>query len=296
MAVQFLATGQDQLVLGDAPQYELVRSVVAVGSKGSAPGDLWYPTGVAVDSNTDQIYITHGVGYSSQVSIFSEKGEFLKRFTHSHMRYPWGVAINGDHVYISDITIHSIFHFELAADINFISSVGKRGSGIGMFNEPRQLTVSSNGFVFVTDFQNNRIQILDSELRYQRHFSHKSMTCPCDIKLASEEVYVLCSEDSFGVHVFSQTGNKLRSLIACDDNLILPSLFCMDTDGNFIITDKHDHKIKVFSSEGKFLHAIGKQGHGVGMFEHPRGIALTNNLKLAIVSWNNNYRLQIFSC
>ena len=70
------------------PRYEEMRPIVAVGKKGQAPGELWYPWGVAIDENTNLIYVAEAS--PCRVSIFSETGEFINPFTHQDMIAPWG--------------------------------------------------------------------------------------------------------------------------------------------------------------------------------------------------------------
>ena len=45
-------------------------------------------------------------------------------------------------------------------------------SNIGKFMRSIQLDVSNEGDLYVADFGNNCIQILDGHLRYKRHISH----------------------------------------------------------------------------------------------------------------------------
>ena len=91
--------------------------------------------------------------------------EFLNTFSHPHMKYPYGIAIHRDNVYVTDIVEHSVFHFKVEAGFRLVAKLGGRGSGIEQFDEPRQLAVSINGDVFVTDRYNNRVQILDDKLQ-----------------------------------------------------------------------------------------------------------------------------------
>ena len=42
------------------PRYEEMRPIVAVGKEGQAPGELWNPCGVAIDENTNLIYVAEG--------------------------------------------------------------------------------------------------------------------------------------------------------------------------------------------------------------------------------------------
>ena len=122
------------------------------------------------------------------------------------------------------------------------------------------------------------------------------MRCPSDVKLTTDKVFVLC-RTSPCVKV-SYPGELIRSLVTYGSigmQVIEPSFFCLDANSNLLLSDWHDHQIKIFSREGALLHTLGKQGHGVGMFYVPKGMTITNNLKLVVVSNNSIYSLQIFS-
>ena len=276
------------------PRYTEMRPIVAVGKEGQAPGELLNPHGVAIDENTNLIYVAEG-SHSCRISIFSETGEFISTFTNQDMRRPRGIAINRDNLYVTDVEVHAVFQFKIEAEMRFIAKFGSKGSGMGQFNSPQGITVSTNGDVFVADYNNNRIQILDDSLHSQRFITHQTMEYPRDVKLTSDEVYVLCV-DSPCILVFSHAGEKIRSLITWGRRMQIGSAhFCMDRKQNLLICDWGNDQVKIFSKEGIHLHTIGERGHEVGMFYSPQGIVLTKNLKLIVVS-RNNYSLQIFSC
>ena len=161
---------------------------------------------------------------------------------------------------------------------------------MGQFNCTSRLTVSTNGDVFVADYGNHRIQILDDSLHFHRFITHLAMKHPRDVKL-----YVLC-DDSPCILVFSHAGGKIRSLITQGSGMQigLAYFFCLDRKHNLLISDCGNNQIIIFSKEGTHLHTIGEPGNEVGMFRYPKGIILTKSLKLTIVSWNNNYALQIY--
>ena len=60
------------------------------------------------------------------------------------------------------------------------------------------------------------------------------------------------------------------------------------------VTDESNHRVQIFSSEGKFLRSFGKKGDMVGEFNNPRGIAFHNNGNI-FVKDSLNHRIQIFS-
>ena len=297
MAVRF-PKEQPLVDLTDSGMEYFTDHLTAVSIRVADSGELCHPCGIAIDPNTDQIYVVRPI--PPRVSIFSEMGDYLNTFSNVYMRNIWGIAVNKDNVYVRDICENVVFNFKRTADsYHLVGRIGGRGSGFGQFRMPKQLYVSTDGDVFVTDCYNHRIQILDGELRYQRQISHDSMREPLDVKLTSDTVFVL-SNFSPCIHVFTATGVKLRSFIT--SGVIgmkvtnKPQFFCIDSNENLIISDTCGHQIKIFSKEGTLRQTLGKPGRTAGMFEFPKGIALTNTLKLVVASWTSNYCLQIFSC
>ena len=91
---------------------------------------------------------------------------------------------------------------------------------------------------------------------------------PRDVKLTTDEMYVLSGSDTPCVHIFSYTGHKIRSLLTRGDGMQVtsPSHFCLDAHKSLIISDLSAGQIKIFSNEGTLLHTLGERGEEVGMF------------------------------
>ena len=234
------------------PRYQEMRPIVAVGKEGKAPGELWCPNAVAIDRNSNYIYVAEGnpLDNFGRISIFSDGGEFLNSYTHEHMKCPRGIAIHTNNMYVSDIGVDAVFQFKIESDIRLVAKLGTQGTGNGEFNYPSNFAVSTNGDLYVADYYNNRIQILDSSLHYLRTLTEQSIPYPRDIKLTADSVYVLC-DVSPCIRVFSYTGDMLRSLITRGDQLQVKNAvyFCLDSQENIIISDIADHDIKAFSKE-----------------------------------------------
>ena len=149
----------------------------------------------------------------------------------------------------------------------------------------------------VTDYENNRIKVLDGNLRYQRHISHHSIICPCDVKVTSDEVFVLC-QTSPRLKVFSYTGDLIRSMFTLVDPGVYgdsPLSICLDAKSNLLLINYLYSKIKIFSKERILLYTFINSDDGVRIFGYPHGIALTNNQKIIIISLNMKYCIQILS-
>ena len=290
------------LALGDVveetvpviPQYQQMQRIVAVGKYGNNSGQLYNPHGVAINDTTNHIYVAEGGPGFGRVSIFSERGDFLNSITHVGMKFPWGIAFHRNNVYVTDTQAHGVFHFKIGADIYPVAALLGQGSTYGMFNYPRQLTVSDNGDLYIADSENHRIQIVDDSLNFKHSITHESMRKPYDVKLTAEEVYILSYTDSPCMHIFSHAGDKLRSIITRGRGrrVNLAWFFCLDKENNLIISNGRDHCIKVFSPNETLLHTIEQFRNSYTM--NPQGIALMN-LKLVVVAPGDEFRLQIFS-
>ena len=291
-----------------APQVEIVKepvvylprhdafhtSIVATGQKGRAPGELYYPSGVAIHEDTHQTFVTNR--FNHRVEIFSETGEFLYQLGVGQLSIPCGISTHGDSVYVSSASIHTVHKFSLT-EMCCVRRIGGYGSDNGQFIGPRQLTTDPIGRVFIADSSNNRICIHDPDLNHLRNITHDSIFRPYDVKLSRNRLYVLCPDINPCMLVLTLEGDKLHSLITRGEgmDLIRPFCFCLDDLNNFIISDFMSHLIRVFSPEGNLLHMIGCEGHLPGMLYHPLGVAVTPNKRLICVSWNQKFGLQIFS-
>ena len=278
------------------PNYATFQQpIVAVGKKGSAPGEFNRSRGVSIDTESGHIYVADMSNKSIQ--IFSETGDYLNQFGDQYLIEPCGILIHQDSIYVTDIDQHAIFLFKLP-DLTMVKRVGKRGSGNEEFNSPLQLAIYPIQHLYVADQDNNRIQILSTDLAFQDSLRHQTMTRPVDVKFTNNEMFVLSREDNPCIHVFTLSGEKSRSLVTRGGIGMQVSralFFCLDGRNNIVISDYSADAIKVFSPAGDLLHKIGQKGHQAGMFIFPYGIAILNNTKLVCVSRNYSCALQIFS-
>ena len=67
-----------------------------------------------------------------------------------------------------------------------------------------------------------------------------------------------------------------------------------DSSGKVYVADSGNHRIQVFTAEGKLLHMFGRHGQGRGELDWPVGVAIDVN-GMVYVSKNNNHRVSIFT-
>ena len=266
------------------PDYPaLLQTSVYVGKNGTADGELDYPRGVAVDEKSKLIYVAN----KGNISVFSMTGEYIDRFCKGQVNWPYGIAISEDNnVFVSDTGSHCVYKFKLPK-FQLVTKVGKRGTGVNQFSYPSYLTVTTDRSVLVADYGNNRIVVMNTDLKHKRYIKHQTMTHPTDVKVNNNKVYILSDQDSPCLHVFSLTGEKIRSLITCDyegnAQVMQCSSFCFDKKQNILMSDNKARSIKVFSQEGALLHTLGDTQDRDTTIK-PEGITLTDTNKIICTS------------
>ena len=95
---------------------------------------------------------------SDCVHVFTKDAVHVRSIGHDkeELKKPWGLCVHGQYVYVTDATSHCVFVF--TTDGEYITSFGQKGQKEGDFNYPYHIYVDSNGFVYVPDFLNSRIQ------------------------------------------------------------------------------------------------------------------------------------------
>ena len=150
-----------------------------------------------------------------------------------------------------------------------VLSFGQKGSGAGMLNSPWGVAVNKRDEIAVTEFSNNRIQVLSSDGTYLRSFGTRGdkqgeLHFPTGIAFDRKNGNILVVDrGSHRVQLFSEQGEYLNYFGEkgnLDHQLNSPSGLSVDSDGNVIVADSGNEAIKIFSLNGHFLRKIGEEG------------------------------------
>ncbi len=114
--------------------------------------------GISADIHGN-LYVTDAT-YSC-VRIFSNDGRFLRRFScdikeATKLTSTCGICVSGHFVYVTDRDHHCVAVFTTAGE--FVTSFGQEGKQVGYLSYPNDVCVDQDGFVYVSDNSNNRVQ------------------------------------------------------------------------------------------------------------------------------------------
>ena len=163
---------------------------------------------------------------------------------------------NTGDLYIADGYGNSSVH-KFSPDGKLLFSWGAPGTDPGEFNIVHNIATDKDGYVYVADRENHRVQIFDSSGKFETQWVN--LHRPCAI-FVSEEQHVYIGELGWGVKT----------------SQFVPNI---------------GPRISVFDTSGERLARIGHLGlgPGVGQFIAPHGICMDSrgDLYVGEVSWTN---------
>ena len=136
-------------------ELELIR---CFGTNGSGDGQFRFPEFIIKDGE-GQLWITDSNNH--RLCVFTADGKYLRSVVKpadkGKLNQPVGIACDSDYVYVSELGRHCVSVFTVAGD--FVCSFGGRGGGEGEFVNPFGVSVDRDGFLYVCDLGNFRIQV-----------------------------------------------------------------------------------------------------------------------------------------
>ena len=229
--------------------------------------------------------------FRGKIVVLSKDLKNIRLIENQRLKAPYGVCVNEDSLFVTDAIRHNLIKFKL--DGNFVKQVGSFGSRNNEFQYPYSLDVNSDNLVFVCDNDNNRVSVFNSNLQWKNSIVNPGLTYPRDVKV-KEEVFVLCGDKK--IFIFSKSFKFVKILKSLCNFVKNPFWFCIDNNGNFLISDRDGSVIKVFSPEGKLDCILGEkvQENGYRHCHDTQGIAIYQNRDVISVSSDVNVSLKLF--
>ena len=226
--------------------------------------------GLRLDKN-DNVFVTDITTH--QVMKFTKEGKVL--FTlgtkgvsgndEKTFNRPTDIAfaLNGD-FYVSDGYGNSrVLRFSPQG--KYLMQWGKPGRGPGEFQVPHALQVDSKGLVYVSDRENNRIQIFDANGKFIKQWNHLGATQGMVIK-PGDDLWILTHRDN----IENLTYDTLAGRIMRIDIATGKVLGAMESPGHSLAAAPNGHFF-VGSLTGNVFHWYPLWlDHGIGSLDPPR--------------------------
>ena len=193
-----------------APYREGINPIKQFGEAGDKKGELNCPMGLALYRN-ESIYIADTGNH--RIQIFSTAGEFLSEFGKEQQSFPYSIALYDKWVFVGDLGFPwtAVFKFQITNN-KFICQ-----SARDVLNFPFGIAVDTDGEVLVADCYNNRIAVLNLELKFVREVGKRKLKSPRDVKVNNNNIFVADNSETNNIHIFSKSGDKIRSFIKLDN-------------------------------------------------------------------------------
>ena len=121
---------------------------------------------------------------------------------------------------------------------------------------------------------------------------------PCRMAVNKKGEIIVSEGYGYCVSIFSSAGEKLRSFdsrVSGHRHFNVPQDVAVDDDGNILVVYDNNSRIHKFTSDGKFIVAVGRRGNQPLEFINPIGIAIHPLNKKVYVADCNNHRIQILN-
>jgi DNA-binding beta-propeller fold protein YncE len=133
----------------------------------------------------------------------------------------------------------------------FVTKWGAQGAGDGQFKSPRGITVSKDGYIYVTEVENNRVQ-----------------------KFTRDGVFI----------------TKWGTQGSGDGQLSFPVGLATDLEGNVYVAEHFNHRVQKFTGNGIFITKWGSYtaggGDTNGKFNKPTGLAVDGNGNVYVADYD----------
>ncbi|XP_039606202.1 tripartite motif-containing protein 2 isoform X1 [Polypterus senegalus] len=185
-------------------------------------------------------------------------------------------------------------------DGQFKNRFGVRGRSPGQLQRPTGVAVHPNGDIIIADYDNKWVSIFSSDGKFKNKIGSGKLMGPKGVSVDRNGHIIVVDNKACCVFIFQPNG-KLVTKFGNRGNgdkqfagtLDGPHFAAVNNNNEIIVTDFHNHSVKVFNQEGEFLIKFGSNGEGNGQFNAPTGVAVDSNGNIIVADWGNS-RIQVF--
>jgi len=189
-----------------------------------------------------------------------------------------------------------------AADAGYVD--GDRD--VARFHNPTNVAVGPDGHIYVADFDNNKIRLVDEDGNTVTLIAQQGFAKPFGMAFAGSTLWVTTDSNKQGIHVEKKTGSVWRidiaahSAVEVADSIGMPRGIAPLKDGRIALSDYENHVLLIMDTAGNVVPLAGQLGvagfaDGIGeaaAFNEPYGLVQRGDGKLIVADYGNN-RLRV---
>ena len=252
------------------------------------------PRGLALKENGNLLVCEWNGG---RVVELDDLGRQVRSIGSGQLSHPASVAVNEQGtIYVVDAAGEKSCVKVFGSNGDLMFSVGREGSGLGEFKNPRGVALSNKNELLVCDRDNHRIQVFSSKLEHIRCIDLKNLdqhlakpTHPNDLAFDSSGNMLVTDFANNCVLRFTVKEQYSGSYQGC---LAGPESIHVDKDLIYV-TESQNHRVSVFRTSGESVTTFGRIGKGDCELKFPMGI-VTNSSGMVYVCELLNNRIQVF--
>ncbi|XP_052472275.1 tripartite motif-containing protein 3 isoform X2 [Carassius gibelio] len=201
-------------------------------------------------------------------------------------------------------------------DGQFKLKFGVRGRSPGQLQRPTGIAVDMNGDIIVADYDNKWLSIFSPDGKFKNKIGAGRLMGPKGVALDKNGHIITADNKACCVFIFQSNGKLVTKFGAKGTSerqftdkstpntptepkqsksgpAFSPHFVAINNKNEIVVTDFHNHSVKVYNADGEFLFKFGSHGEGNGQFNAPTGVAVDGNGNIIVADWGNS-RIQVF--
>lgn len=254
-----------------------------------------HPVGVAAVSNSIIVSDVH----NHSVKVFATTGKIMDTIgsdgkDRGQFRAPAAISTDIDgNIYVLDRENRRIQKFSNGIFEEFKFEQKPQKVKVG---DPWGITVSDDGKIFVSDWQNDCIHSFDRSGKYQTSIKPDLLTHPAGLAVNKEGNLLVADRENHCIWEINLEGRILRQIGrrgSQPGELNQPYGVAVASSGHVIVTESGNARVSIFSEKGEHLTCFGGRGSEPGRFDQPRHVCVNSRGEI-IVADEMNQRIQVF--
>ncbi len=249
----FLGCRPESPVNEAAIDSQLFSRVQVIGARGTALGQFNKPRSIALDAS-DNLFV---VDMTGRVQKFSPEGDFLTswQMPQTDLGKPKGMCRDKEgNIVVLEPHYQRVNHF--SPEGKLVGQWGARGTNAGQFTLPRAVAVNSREDIFVSEYT------------------------------TVDRVQAFSGTDKRVLMIFGRPGTG-------DGEFNRAEGLGIDDAGRIYVADSCNHRVQIFSPDGKWLKSFGRAGRGLGELGYPYDVRVDAAGRRYVCEFGNS-RIQIF--